>query len=135
MTTECLFFAAAALLALATLFVHVFAGGREVARPLLADSTLPHAAKWLCYYCWHIATLAIAFMAIMLVAAGTGVLSRVAEIWGVEKIIASGFALFAASLSALSVWVALKGAIHPLRFPSTGLFALIAALAAAAAAS
>lgn len=135
MTTESLFLAAASAAALATLFVHLFIGGRRVARPLLADRALPRAAKWLSYYCWHIATLAIAFMAIMFAAAGTGELSRAAEIWAVEKIVAAGFALFAASLSALSVWVALKGAIHPLRFPSTSLFALIAALAAAAAMS
>ena len=52
----------AAAMALITTLVHTFAGGREVARPLLASNALPPASKWLNYYCWHITTILLAFM-------------------------------------------------------------------------
>ena len=50
----------AAAMALLTTLVHTFAGGREVARPLLASNALPPASKWLNYYCWHITTILLA---------------------------------------------------------------------------
>lgn len=107
----------AALIALATFATHTFAGGKAVARPLLATDALPPASKWLNYYCWHIATVLLAAMAGVFAAAAVGRISADS---------AALMTMLAASLSALSVAVALKGRIQPLRFPSTWLFALVA---------
>ena len=127
MTLQSVFLWGASAASLVTLLVHLFAGGVAVARPLLADRSLPRAAKWLAYYCWHIASAAILFMGAAfarLAVASDGAAPRDAVV---------GLAAFAAALSALSVWTAAKGGIAPLRFPSTSLFALVAALGAAAA--
>lgn len=110
-------FMVAALIAAVTWAVHTFAGGREVARPLLASDALPPASKWLNYYCWHIATILLAAMALTFAAAAFGHMARDS---------AALMTILAASLSVLSAAVALKGGIMPLRFPSTYLFALIA---------
>jgi hypothetical protein len=104
--------------ALVTFAVHTFVGGVVVARPLLADASLPRAAKWLAYYCWHIATVTLlALAAAFAWSAATA-----------DATLALGAAVFCAALSILSAGVALRGGIAPLRFPSTSLFALTAAL-------
>ena len=110
---------AAAIVSVITFFVHTFVGGKFVARPLLADTQLPKASKWLNYYCWHITTITIVFLA----AAFAGMYLSV---FPAELRLLIFLATFTSSLSALSIFVALKGGIHPLRFPSTSLFALIA---------
>jgi hypothetical protein len=114
---------AAAATAAVTFAVHTFVGGVYVARPLLADQSLPRAAKWLAYYCWHIATLTIVALAL---AFGYEAIAGRA---GVLTIFGSGLCL---AFSALSALVALRGRIMPLRFPSTSLFALTSALGWAA---
>ena len=48
---------AAAIMSVVTFAVHTFIGGPRVAAPLLADTNLPKASKWLNYYCWHITTI------------------------------------------------------------------------------
>ena len=106
-----------------TFGVHTFVGGIVVARPLLADTNLPRASKWLNYYCWHITTVTI------LALAGAFAFSAIR---GDRPEAAAFGAVFAALLSVLSATVALKGNIHPLRFPSTSLFAGIAVLGGAA---
>lgn len=113
----------AAVASAITFAVHTFIGGRFVARPLLADRSLPKAAKWLAYYCWHITTILLAAMA---AAYGWAAWN------GEARDLAIAITGLAALLSALSAGVALKGRINPLRFPSTSLFALIACLGAAA---
>lgn len=113
------FFLAAALTAAVTFCVHTFAGGPVVARPLLADETLPQPSKWLSYYCWHIATVVIAFTA-----AGFAYASFYQGA-GELVIFLSALTL---SLSLLSAAIAIKAKIHPLRFPSTYLFAATSAL-------
>lgn len=55
---------AAAGLASATCGLHVIAGGREAARPLLASLDLDRVAKYTNYYCWHLVTITIAALAI-----------------------------------------------------------------------
>ncbi|MBX2852463.1 MAG: hypothetical protein KTR15_12045 [Phycisphaeraceae bacterium] len=50
---------AASLLSVLTLVIHVTAGGRAVARPLL-ESELGPEAKYTNYYCWHLVTIVIA---------------------------------------------------------------------------
>ena len=112
----------AALSSAITFAVHTFIGGRFVARPLLADRSLPKPARWLAYYCWHITTVLLATMA-----ASYGWAA-----WnGGQQDLAIATTGLAALLSALSIAVALKGRINPLRFPSTSLFALTACLGAA----
>ena len=110
-------FIVAAALSFFTCGVHFFAGGREVARPLLASTALPPASKWLNYYCWHIVTILLLAMA-----AGFA--------WSALHVSALALAVFLTALalacSVLSAWTALKGGVAPLKFPSTSLFALIA---------
>lgn len=99
-----------------TFVVHTFVGGPRVAVPLLADTNLPKASKWLNYYCWHITTIytfamggAYAYVAINL-----------------EKTELVVFlSILNGSFSILSAVVAMKGNINPFRFPSTSLFASV----------
>ena len=113
----------AAVASAITFVVHTFVGGRVVARLLLDDRSLPKAAKWLSYYCWHIVTVLLAAMAASF---GWAAWS------GQARELAIGVTGLAALLSGLSVGVALKGNINPLRFPSTSLLALTACLGASA---
>ena len=59
------------LLVLAALFsafaflLHTFFGGKEIAVPLLQATDLPPVPKFVSYYCWHIATIALAAMVFM----------------------------------------------------------------------
>ncbi len=54
-----LFFLLAALVSFFTCGVHYFAGGKEIARPLLNHDTLHPVVKFTHYYCWHLVTLAL----------------------------------------------------------------------------
>lgn len=107
----------AATLSAITFVVHVFVGGRYVARPLLDDRSLPRASKWLNYYCWHIVSLLIAAMTLAFAAFALGWASADLTIF---------LAALSFLLSLLSIGVALTGGIRPWRFPSTTLFMLIA---------
>lgn len=57
-------FACAASLGALWTGVHVFAGGRTVADPLLAAEDLKPVPKFTQYYCWHLVTLTLALMAV-----------------------------------------------------------------------
>jgi len=105
--------------AASTFCVHVFVGEIHVARPLVADTALPKAAKWLAFYCWHLVTLMLAALSLYLLA--------VALSW-VSAELAFYMGLFCIACSALSVLVAIKGGIAPWRFPSTSLFAITGGL-------
>lgn len=120
-----LFLWAAAAMALVTFAVHTFVGGKFVAQPLLANTDLPKASKWLNYYCWHVTTVMIAFVAAAFawLAITTGQTSVAGQTSAVVFL-----SLQTAAASLLSVFVAIKGGIHPLRFPSTSLFAVTSAL-------
>ena len=107
---------AAAVVSFATFVTHTFIGGPRVAAPLLAGTQLPPASKWLNYYCWHLATV---FLLAMPFGFGYVALNPDRPELAVFLTILSG------ALSVLSAAVAIKGRIHPLRFPSTTLFALI----------
>lgn len=106
----------AVALSLITFYIHTFIGGPRVAVPLLKDHSLPKASKWLNYYCWHIATIYLLLMG--------GGYAYVAlnpdrpELVVFLSVLNTNFAI-------LSVLVAFKGKINPLRFPSTTLFALL----------
>jgi hypothetical protein len=109
----------AAVMSAVAFCVHTFIGGPRVAGPLLSSSHLPLASKWLNYYCWHIATVLLFAMA-----AGfsySAVHPRRPEL-------PAFLVALSGALCILSVMVALKGKIHPLRFPSTSLFAVVAIL-------
>lgn len=116
---QTVFLGAAAAVSATTFVVHTFVGGPRVARPLLADRGLPPASKWLNYYCWHVTTVLTFSMG-----------------WGYAYValrpdrpeLAVVLTAVAAALSVLSAAVARKARIHPLRFPSTSLFAATAVL-------
>ncbi|MAC90763.1 hypothetical protein [Maricaulis sp.] len=115
--------ALASLSALITFLIHTFAGGPVVARPLLADTHLPPASKWLNYYCWHITTVLLAAMALAF--AATALDARFAAF----PYLLGPLAL---CLSGLSAAIAIKAGMPPLRLPSTSLFALTGLLGIAA---
>ena len=52
----------AALCAGGVALLHVFVGGPEAARPLLAAKDLGRTAKLTNYYCWHLVSLTLAAM-------------------------------------------------------------------------
>ena len=106
----------AAFMSVVTFVVHTFVGGPRVAVPLLADTNLPKASKWLNYYCWHITTIYTFVMG--------GAYAYVAI--NPEKIELVVFlSILNVSFSILSAAVAMKGNINPFRFPSTSLFASV----------
>ncbi len=55
--------AAAALVSLATALIHIFAGEREIARPLLNATDLASIPKHTQFYCWHIVSIVLLAMA------------------------------------------------------------------------
>jgi hypothetical protein len=104
---------AAVIMSVVTFAVHTFVGGPRVAVPLLADTNLPIASKWLNYYCWHITTIYTFVMG--------GAYAYVAM--KPEKIELVVFlSILNTSFAVLSAVVAVKGNINPFRFPSTSLF-------------
>ena len=110
---------AAAIMSVVTFAVHTFVGGPRVAAPLLADTNLPKASKWLNYYCWHITTIYTFVMG--------GAYAYVA--FNTEKIELVVFlSILNVSFAILSAVVAIKGNINPFRFPSTSLFATVSIL-------
>ena len=106
---------AAAIMSAITFFVHTFIGGPRVAVPLLADTNLPIASKWLNYYCWHVTTIFTLSM---------GVVALHPE----RPELVVFLTVVTAALSLLSATVAIKGDINPFRFPSTSLFATVSLL-------
>lgn len=108
-----------AVVSFITFYVHTFVGGPIVAKPLLENQTLPKASKWLNYYCWHNTTILLLFI-------GSAFVYSIFHSDALDLIIF--VSLLSAALSALSAAVALKASINPFRFPSTSLFATIAAM-------
>ena len=102
-----------------TFVVHTFIGGPKVAVPLLTDTNLPIASKWLNYYCWHITTIYTFAMG--------GAYAYVAINTEKTELIVF-LSILNVSFAILSAVVALKGHINPFRFPSTSLFASVAIL-------
>lgn len=110
---------AATFVSVVTFAVHTFIGGPRVAAPLLADESLPKASKWLNYYCWHIATIYTFVM-------GGAYAYAALNPEKIELVVL--VSILNVSFSILSAVVAMKGNIHPLRFPSTSLFATVSIL-------
>ncbi len=81
-----------------TLLAHVLGGGKSIAQPVLA-SELDAEPKFASYYCWHMVTIVIAFMAIAFLLAAIEVASN-------DLAIASAILslLFALWSMALTIW-------------------------------
>ena len=110
---------AAAVMSIVTFAVHTFIGGPRVAEPLLANTDLPKASKWLNYYCWHITTIFTFSMG--------GAYAYVALHPDRPELVVF-LTVVTAAISLLSAAVALKGNINPFHFPSTSLFATVSLL-------
>ena len=108
--------ATASVVSLITFAVHTFIGGRFAARPLLAASGIPEPCRWLNYFTWHMAT------AMLLVMTAGYAWSAVRPDAADVAVLLTGMA---AIFSSLSVWVAIRGGIPPLRLPASWLFLLI----------
>jgi len=113
------FFWAAVVMSIITFAVHTFIGGPVVAGPLLKNTNIPKASKWLNYYTWHVTTIFTFSMG--------GAYAYVALNPNRPEL-AIFLTIVTAFLSVLSAAVALKGNINPLRFPSTSLFATVSLL-------
>lgn len=48
-----------AIFAASIAVIHIVAGGREIARPLLHQGTLSPSVTLTHYYCWHMATISL----------------------------------------------------------------------------
>jgi hypothetical protein len=110
---------AAAVMSVVTFSIHTFVGGPRVAVPLLANSGLPKASKWLNYYCWHVTTIYTLFM---------GAAYAYVALHPDRPELVIFLTFLNTALSLLSVVVARMGGINPFRFPSTSLFASVALL-------
>lgn len=113
------FLCAAVVMSIITFSVHTFIGGPLVAEPLLTNTDLPKASKWLNYYCWHVTTIFTFSMG--------GAYAYVALHPDRPELVVF-LTVVTAALSLLSASVALKGNINPFRFPSTLLFATVSLL-------
>ena len=113
---EVWFFGAAALITVIATCVHVFLGGRQFVRPLLATD-LPPDLKWMAYFMWHVATVSVGATGVVFGLAATG---------------HAGFGLFgvgfAAAIGLLGMGVAVKSGLGPGAFPIIFLNTLIVAL-------
>jgi len=106
-------FAAAAALSAFTCGLHVFMGGREAVRPLLAAGDLDRLAKFTNYYCWHLVTIAIgALAAAFAYSARQGAAPELA-------LFATGIALLSASWS---LGMIARFRLPPLQFGQWALF-------------
>ncbi|MGH1352579.1 MAG: hypothetical protein ACRBBN_17495 [Methyloligellaceae bacterium] len=103
--------------------LHTFKGGVMIARPLLANTDLPKASKYLNYLCWHAVTVFVAAIAI-------------AFLWMAVIKVEPALLFFLASLCAatalLCLWVERKFGLRPFSFPPTWLFPILSGLGWAA---
>lgn len=103
-----------------TTLIHIFGGGPEVVRPLLAARDIGEVPKLVSYYCWHLVTITLTAMAFAFTyAALTPGEPMLAIMW---TVIAAAFALWSILLV---VWKQQKA----IEMPQWILFAAIAALA------
>ena len=110
---------AATIMSIITFAVHTFIGGPVVAGPLLTNTNLPKASKWLNYYTWHVTTIFTFSMG--------GAYAYVALNPNRPELVVF-LTVVTAALSVLSAAIAVKGNINPFRFPSTSLFATVSLL-------
>ncbi|MCA0399478.1 MAG: hypothetical protein LCH38_01525 [Proteobacteria bacterium] len=117
-----LFLSVAAVFSLAICLIHLIIGGREIIRPLLANTDLPRISKWTLYMCWHFVTITLAGMAIAYL---------VSALPGGERTPAV-FATAAAAIYALTnIGMNIALGLRHVRHPQWMLFAPLAGLGAA----
>ncbi len=114
-------FLAAAAAAVLTFVVHVFLGGRYVAKPLLKADGLGEVAKYTAYYCWHLVSIVLAGMALAFLRAGLFTGGR--EVAAASLVFAT--CAFLWSLMLISRWK-----LSWIKFPQWMLFALVMILGA-----
>lgn len=112
-----LWLVAAAAIAAATTLIHAFLGGQHVARPLLAAEKLRSEPKFTMYYCWHMATIVLAALALAFALAAAGQASRDLAVFATVG--AGLFALWNLAMIALF-------RLRPAHFPQWALFAPMA---------
>jgi hypothetical protein len=56
-----------------TALIHIVAGGKDVARPLLASS-IDEVVKLTLYACWHLVSVALVLSSLALLASGAGLM-------------------------------------------------------------
>jgi len=98
--------------------IHFFAGGREVARPLLRQDTLAPVVTLTHYYCWHLVTITLLGLAC---AFGYASLAPDGRVLAIFATVAAG--LFAVWGLVLVIWQAQR---HR-DMPQWILFAVLAA--------
>ncbi|PTX55457.1 hypothetical protein C8N43_0094 [Litoreibacter ponti] len=111
-------FGAAGGIAAIWLIVHVFVGGREIARPFVAATELAPVVKHTQYLCWHFTTVAIACMAAFF---GIASMTGLAAYAVAATALALGFCVVGIGL------VAVLGEAHT-RLPQGWLFLPVAGL-------
>lgn len=112
-------FAAGGVAALSVL-IHVFAGGPEIAHPLLRSKELPDVSKYVNYYCWHLVTMTIAAMAVGLIWASIDVTQTgLAYLWTVMAVLFTIWSLVLIRWKHQKIW----------HMPQWTLFGLISVLA------
>lgn len=113
----------AAALSAVTGAVHLFAGGKEVARPLLAANELSAIAKYTAYYTWHMAT-------VVLFALCAGFF--IAGIWPETTVLAAAATLLSAAFMVLSLALVVTSGAGLWTLPQWAFFAPITVVGALA---
>jgi hypothetical protein len=109
---------AAAIAAFSTFLIHVLAGGRLIARPLLAARDLARVPRLTVYYCWHMVSLLLFGMAVAL--------AWSAHRTNPAQVVLAG--TLAAAFAVLSLGLIAVHRVKPWLMPQWALFLLIAAL-------
>lgn len=112
-------FLAAAAFSVSTTSLHFFLGGKQIARPLLDAASLSDEVRYVQYFCWHIATIALGVQAVLFGVA--------ALIDGQEAlaIVATGLAI---GIGALGIAIPLFARVGYRTMPQGWLFVPVAGL-------
>lgn len=123
MTTQMMFYAAAAVAGFTTCALHAFAGGALMARPFYAKAAAHGIRTQAFRFCWH-------FISATLIAIGAGYafLALEPQHWPLGVFLTAS----AAAYCALSIGVSIIEKSAPLKSPPTILCAIIASLGFAA---
>jgi len=112
-----LWFVLAGICSLLVCLLHIFGGGKTIARPLLNSKDLGNVAKYSNYYCWHMVTIVLAAMGAMFIWAAMH--HEGVELAFVGSVFAGAFTLWSLGIVYIS-----KGKL--LHYPQWLLFAPIA---------
>lgn len=110
---------AAAAAAFLTFVAHTFAGGREIAAPLLRARELARIPQLTLYYCWHMVTITLLAMALAL--AWAALHANAALV-----VLVVGLSL---AFAALSLSLVIRFRVGLWQLPQWSLFVVIAGLA------